>query len=375
MRHGTHRLIAALVAAAALAMVAAAALADGPGDEIGGPTTLLFWPAGAPVFVYPSGGAGRTVTVAELSTGHQSVRLIPGIAPGDFPVPLFPVGRWLVYNGDRGVSAITSTLSGRPHVLGRATFFVPAAAADHVLLVRAGHSTGRPVSVQSVSVPAGRRAPPLRLPVGTAGVVEGSSAGLVLVSQHGALQTWTAGRSPRVVANLHRLREESGFASDSRLVVYASGCRVEEATSGFPRTPVGYHACATLNAVDLVTRARRTFPAPPGTIGWAPPGFGAITAIAPDDTMVAAAAATAPASKGRTRLFVLRLTGGRRPTAVPRSTARLYARTAWSPDGAWLFYQGPGERLRALNLRSGHSYPLPLRCCQYTTMLAINSRR
>ncbi|HET6869147.1 MAG TPA: hypothetical protein VFH80_24765 [Solirubrobacteraceae bacterium] len=363
------------MAAPALALVATAALAAGAGGEIGGRTILLFWPAGAPEFVYPSGGSGRTVAVAEPSSDRRSVRLIPGIAPGDFPVALLPVGRWLVYNGDRGVSAIASTFSGRPHVLGRAAFFVPAGVAGHVLLVRTDRSTGRPVSVQSVSVLSGKSAPPRRLPAGTLDVVEGSATGLVLVSQRGAVQTWTPGRSRHMVANLHGLREDAGIASDPRFLVYASGCAIKEATSGFPRTPVGYHVCAALNIVNLVRLERRTFPAPPGTIGWTPAGFGANAGIAPDDTMLAASAATAPANKGRAQLFLLRLRGGGGTTAVPQSTARLYARTAWSRDGAWLFYQGPGERLRALNIQSGKSYSRPLRCCQYTAMLAITIRR
>jgi hypothetical protein len=363
------------VAASAAALVAAAALAAGAGGAIDRRTTLLFWPAGAPEFVYPSGGSGRTVAIVEPSSGRRTVRLIPGIAPGDFPMALLPVGRWLVYNGDRGVSAIASTLSGQPHVLGRATFFVPAGVAGHVLLVRTDPSTGQPVSVQSVSVPSRKSAPPLRLPAGTVGVVEGSARGLVLVSQHGAVQTWTPGRSPQVVANLHGLREDAGVAGDARLIVYTSGCAIKDATSGFPRTPVGYQACATLNIVNVVTHERRTFSAPPGTIGWTPPGFGANYAIAPGDTMLAASAATAPANKGRAQLFLLQLNGGGGTTAVPESTARLYARTAWSRDGVWLFYQGPGERLRALNIQSGKSHPRPLRCCQYTAMLAITSRR
>jgi hypothetical protein len=88
--------------------------------------------------------------------------------------------------------------------------------------------------------------------------------------------------------------EGAGFASTARLVAYGSGCRIEEATSGFPRTPVGYEVCARLNVIDVATRARLAYPVPPGTAGWVPDGFGVETAIAPNDRLLAAAAAIAP---------------------------------------------------------------------------------
>jgi hypothetical protein len=342
---------------------------------IGGKTTLLLWPAGPPELGdLPGGGPGTTVNIDDLSTGRHAVKRIPGIAPGDFPVPLLSVGRWLVYNGDRGVSAIRANLTGHRRVLGRATFFVPSATPDHIWLVHANHSSGRPLSVQSVSVSGGRRGPKLALPPRTAGVISGSAAGLLLVARSGELELWRPGHPTRTLAHLGGPMAGAGFASDARLVAYGSGCRIEEATSGFARTPVGYEACATLNVIDVATQARLAFPAPPGTAGWVPDGFGVETAIAPDDRMLAAAAAIAPTRKGRTRLFVLRLARGSKPTRVPSSTARLYARTAWSPDSAWLFYQGPGARLRALETATGRTYPLAVRCCQYTAMVAIRSR-
>lgn len=289
-------------------------------------------------------------------------------------MPLLSVERSLVYNSDRGVAAIRANLTGHPRVLGRAIFFVSSARPDQIWLVHANRSTGSPVSVQSVSVSAGRRGPELALPPRTAGVIAGSAAGILLVARSSELELWRPGHRPRTLARLGGQMEGAGFASDARLVAYGSGCRIEEATSGFPRTPVGYEACATLNVIDVATHARLAFPAPPGTAGWVPDGFGVETAIAPDDRMLAAAAAIPPARKGRTRLFVLRLTRKSKPTPVPLSTARLDARTAWSPDSAWLFYQGPGERLRALETATARIHPLAVRCCQYTAMVAIRSR-
>ncbi len=343
--------------------------------DAGGKTVLLLWPAGPPEFGdLPGGRPGTTVNVDDLSTGRHAVKRIPGIAPGDFPVPLLSVGRRLVYNSNRGVAAIRDNLTGHPRVLGQATFFAPSATPDQIWLVHANHSSGRPVSIQSASVSVGRRGRELALPPRTAGVIAGSAAGILLVARSGELELWRPGRPPRMLAHLGVPLEGAGFASDARLVAYGSGCRIEEATSGFPRTPVGYEACRTLNVIDLATRRRLAFPAPPRTAGWVPDGFGVETAISPDDRMLAAAAALVPARKGKTRLFVLRLAHNSKPTPVPTSTARLYARTAWSPDGAWLFYQGPGARLRARETATGRTSPLPVRCCQYTAMVAIRSR-
>jgi hypothetical protein len=349
-------------------------LATARGDA-GGKTVLLLWPAGPPEFGdLPGGGSGTTVNVDDLSTGRHAVKRIPGIAPGDFPVPLLSVGRWLVYNSKRGVAAIRDSLSGQPRVLGRATFFVPSATPDRIWLVHTNRSSGRPVSIESASISTGRRGRELALPPRMAGVIAGSAAGILLVARSGELELWRPGRPPRTLTRLGAPMEGAGFASDARLIAYGSGCRIDEATSGFPRTPVGYDACRTLSVIDVATHARLAFPAPPRTTGWVPNGFGVETAIAPNDRMLAAAAVISPARKGRTRLFILRLTHNSKPTPVPMSIARLYARTAWSPDSAWLFYQGPNARLRALETATARTYPLAVRCCQHTAMVAIRSR-
>jgi hypothetical protein len=339
-----------------------------------GASTLLLWPAGPPEFgALPGGGPGTTVIVDEPGSGRHSIGRIPGIAPGDFPVPLLPVGRQLVYNANRGVSAIPDSLHRAPRVLGRATFFVPAATTDQVWLVDQRISTGVPGSVRAVSVSSGRAGPILRLPPGTAGVVEGTRAGLLLVARTGWLELWQPGGSLRRLGRLGGSLEGAGVAADARLVVYTSGCRNESATSGFPSLPVGYQACATLNVVDVVTDARLSVPAPAGTLGWVPRGFGPELAIAPGDHLLAAEAAVAPAAKGKVRVFVLRL--GRIATVmpVPSSIARLYAGTAWSLDGSRLFYQGPGQHLHALEVATGATQAFRLRCCQYAAMVVVPS--
>lgn len=338
-------------------------------------TTLFLWPAGAPQFDYPSGGSGRTVVVADLGTGRHSVRRLPGIAPGDFPVPLLAVSDHLVYNGGRGVSAVASTLEGGVRVLGRATYFVPSARVDQILLVRAGAKPGKAIQIQPVSVSSRRQSAKTVLPRG-AGIVRGTDAGLLLISPSGDLELWRAGHPARKLAHLGTTSADAGFASDPRRVAYATGCRIEEATSGFPRTPVGYDVCSMLHVVDVVTGRRRSYSAPPKTVGWVPNGFGLNNGLAPKGDMLAVEAAIPPVRKGRIRLFAVPIGGDRRaPIPVPSSTARLYARTAWSPDGAWLLYQGPRGRLSTFRPATGAQHQSTLLCCKYTAMVAIRGTR
>ena len=54
--------------------------------------------------------------------------------------------------------------------------------------------------------------------------------------------------------------------------------------------------------------------------------------------------------------------------------AYLFARTAWSADGTWLLYQGPGGHLWAYQVTSGHTRASSTPCCQYTVMAAAPSR-
>jgi hypothetical protein len=183
----------------------------------GGNTTLFLWPTGAPEFNYPSGGSGRRVIVTDLRTGHHLVHQLPGIAPGDFPVPLLAVGDDLVYNGGRGVSVVASSLRGGVRVLGRATYFVASARADQVLLVRAGRSPGNAIRVQPVSVSSGRRGRGVVLPRG-AGIVQGTAAGFLLISRRGDLEVWRPGRKARTLDQLGTMRADAGFASTTRLV-------------------------------------------------------------------------------------------------------------------------------------------------------------
>jgi hypothetical protein len=339
----------------------------------GAGTTLLMWPAGAPNFGdLPGGGSGTTARLDNLGTGYGSLRQIPGIVGGSFSYALMPVGGWLVYNSDSGVSAIAGDLRGRPRVLGSASWFVPSAAKDSVLLVHVG-SPGVPRSVRSVSVATGALGRVIVLPKSTRAVVEATDRGLLLELPY-HLDLWQPGHRP---TQLGYLTHATAFAVSERLVVYGSSCRSEVATSGFSNGPVGYSACATLRVLDVVTGKRSSFPAPQGTLGWMPGESQSAleTAIAPGGTMLAAQAAISPARTGRTRLFVIHINRERMPPAVvPRSIAREGADTAWSIDGSRLFYQGPGTGLRAFRPTGGQSQTLGERCCESAAMVAIPSR-
>ena len=105
-----------------------------------------------------------------------------------------------------------------------------------------------------------------------------------------------------------------------------------------------------------------------------PSGLGLVSAISHDDKRIAAYAAARPQGAGQVRLYVLRIAGHSRPALpVPSSAAYLFARTAWSADGTWLLYQGPGGHLWAYQVTSGQTRASSTPCCQYTVMAAAPS--
>jgi len=113
-------------------------------------------------------------------------------------------------------------------------------------------------------------------------------------------------------------------------------------------------------------------PSPAGTTGWVPPEFGREDPLA--GTMIAAEAATPSRDRDTGRLYTVRLTGSRHlPNAVPDSDGHLFSMVAWSPDGAWLFYQGPVGKLWGYQPRSGAVRSSTVPCCRYTVMAAVDA--
>jgi len=337
-------------------------------------TTVLMWPVVAHG-EYPTFGPHQwpPAYVDDVATGRLSRRHKLAFAGGDFRPYLVRVGHWLVYVGGGGAMAIRDNLKGRPRVLDRTPFFGPAASAGHIWLQRIhGYlGPGERASVWQVSVRTGHRGPVIDLPRNSQ-LVAGTGAGLLLDVLRGhdfSLALWRPGGAPRLLP--YSPRSGDGLDASPRLVAYDTGCRYHDTVRND-----SYAACQVLRVFDVVTGRLLSFRAPPGTAGWIPLGIGITTAIAPGGRLIAAYAATLPLGHGRNRLFVLRLgSPGGAPRAVPASVAVLYPRTAWSADGSWLFYQGPGRHLWAYQVSSGRVRSSGTPCCGYTVMAAFPNAR
>lgn len=337
-------------------------------------TTMLLWPVVAHG-EYPTFGPHQwpPAYVDDLASGRLSRRHKLAFAGGDYRPYLVQAGHWLVYVGGGGAMVIRDSLTGRPRVLGRTPFFAPAASPGHIWLERIhGYlGPGERASVWQVSVHTGHRGPVIDLPRDSQ-LVAGTGAGLLLEVLRGndfSLALWHPGGAPRLLP--YSPRSGSGLDASPRLVAYVTGCRNFNTMRND-----SYSACQVLRVFDVVTGRLLSFRAPAGTVGWLPLGIGFSKAISPGGRLIAAYAATLPPGRGGARLFVLRLGGtGGPPRAVPSSAATLSPRTAWSADGSWLFYQGPGGHLWAYQVSSGQVRASGTPCCGYAVMAAFPSTR
>jgi hypothetical protein len=333
-------------------------------------TTVLMWPVGYPAFgpnLWPP------AYLDNLATGQLSRQHKLAFAGGDYLPHLVRTGRWLVYAGGQGTMAIGHDLKGRPRVLGKTPFFARAASPGRIWLerIRGDLGEGGRASVWQVSVRTGHHGRVITLPA-NASLVAGTGAGLLLQVLRGhdfGLALRSPGGALRALPYSPWWRY--GFDASPRLVAYGTGCQDRDTTTN------GYYAtCQLLRVFDVVTGRLVSFRAPPGTAGWIPFDIGVTHAIAPAGQMIAAYAATRPLGHGQDRLYVMRLTGATgRPLPVPSSAAIVYARTAWSADGSWLFYQGPDRRMWAYQASSGKIRASSTPCCSYTVMAAFPSSR
>jgi hypothetical protein len=334
-------------------------------------TTLLLWPVGYPGF---SASGGPPAYVDNLSTGRLTESESPDISAGDYQPLLSPVGTYLVYVGGDGTTAIRDDLTGRPHLVGGSPSFAPSATPGQVwLLTRNGNVlTARPAPVAG-----GRPGPPLTLPAGTELLIRGTDAGLLLEVSRPAgfgLALWHPGAAPRILPYAAAEDITYGFDATALLIAYGTGCTDQVTAPGAALANADYQACAMLRILSVVTGTLSSFAAPPGTAGWVPDEFNLVSAISGQNQMIAAYAAVPPQGSGRVRLYVIRLTSpSPRASAVPSSGALLFARTAWSTNGSWLLYQGPGGHLWAYQLTSGQTRASSTPCCQYTVMAAVPS--
>ena len=346
---------------------AASRAAGSPGPAAIPPigTDLLMWPLGAPLGVGPA--AGPPFVVDNLRTGQVAQRGTPDLCCGDYQPLLAAVGGWLVYAGN-GATAIRDSLTGRPRVLGRTSFFAPSAVPGAVWL-EYYHGT-RAVMARQVPVAGGPAGPPLTLPAGTQ-LVRGTEAGLLLQARTGALRLWSRGGAPRTLPFSPIWPD--GFDATGLLVAYGTDCHTDwVAASANGGSASGYPACLVLRVLNVRTGKVSSFLTPRGTDGWVPHEFGLESSISPRDTMLAARAVIPSATGDRTALFVLRLTGRhRRPSAVPFSAGSVFSKAAWSVDSDWLFYQGPAGRLWAYQIASGAVRSSSVPCCRYTVMVTV----
>ena len=327
-------------------------------------STVLMWPVGP--------GQAGGIYLDKLRTRHLRLAPAPSMDPGEYQ-PIMPAGRWVIYVVSNGVSAVPSEVKGAPRVLGKTLLFGPAATPGHVWLQYGFFGRG-PNVVRLVRISDGQAGPPIVLSGGTQ-LIAGTEAGLLLSGRYGSpLQLWNPGTAPSTLP--HSVRAE-GFDVTRQLIAYNTGCRDEETAQSLSyEADAGFTVCRMLRVFDVVTGRLRSFAAPPGTVGWIANhgGFVNVSAIARSGTMMAADAVIPPDDHGRVRAFVLRLTGPhRRPAAVPSSTGFLWAATAWSASGSWLFYQGPGQHMWAYQVLTGKVRSSMTPCCQYAVMGTVKS--
>jgi hypothetical protein len=323
-------------------------------------STVLMWPVGP--------GQDGTIYLDNLRTGHLGYAT-PVVDPGEYQ-PVMQVGGKIIYVVTRGVLA-TDAVTGRTRVLGHNLYFAQSGRPGHIWLI---YSTfARREIVRLAPVGAGQPGSPISLPRGTQ-LIAGTKAGLLLATSN-ALELWSPGSTART---LPHSRSAQGFSVTRRLVAYDTGCANPSTSPNLSYDGgFGYYACRTLRVFNVMTGKLLAFAAPPGTNGWVPGrGFDwSLGAIAPSGTLMAAKAVLSPDGQGITREFVLQLSGrGRRVTAVPSSAAFLLSATTWSVGSSWLFYQGPGERMWAYQVRAGEVRSSRTACCQYATMATLRSR-
>ncbi len=345
-----------------------AGFGPGPGANAVNATVLMY-----PVHARPGApqGTGLLAYVGNLRTGHLSELRIPGIINCNCGAPVVDaVGNWLVYdNASNTVSAVPANLKARPHELGATNVFAPSAARGHVWLV---YSTNGPTIVRSVRVSGGPAGRPIALPANE-WLIGGMSRGMLLQNNNtGVLELWTPGAAATLLP--HSVHANV-FSNTTHVVVYGSGCQrvlAPGAAGTAPGTTPPY-ACHLLRAFNVGTGTVESLPAPAGSAGWLEGSSsytGALNAVSPDNTAMAAVELTATVG-GKARLFVLPLADpDMAARAVPAANATM---SAWSADGAWLFYQGADRHMWAYQLATGRARLSTMPCCQYWAMTTIPS--
>ena len=216
----------------------------------------------------------------------------------------------------QGATAIRTELAGRPRVLGPTSVFAPSASRGKVWLAYLAVSAA--ASVRLVSVAGRWRGPLIRLPRRSQ-LVAGTDAGLLLQDRRGLLRLWRPGTAARLLP--HSPSWADGIGVTAGLIAYGTGCHDAASSPGrlaaLFRPDTGYRQCSVLRVLHARTGRVDSFRAPAGTTGWVPPEFGLENPISTPGSMIAAESVVPSADNNRGRLYVLRLTGGRRRGAGP----------------------------------------------------------
>jgi hypothetical protein len=318
----------------------------------GARTSLVVWPS--------AHCCTRTnsMSVFDLVTGRlRSFSFVP-MGGGDVPDKLLRVGDELVFQGDAGVMAESDTIRGPPHVVGRATYFLPTSRPGRVLLYTGTPGRGGG-SVRSAAVAGSTVGPSVTLPKGAL-PLEGTPNGLLLLSTRSSLALWRAPGAPVVLAHLDR-RATVLAAAAPGLVGYGTDCRTREATNGSFHTSVGYVSCGDLVVLELRSRRTVTIPRPSGTEGWVPSGqFGLADGQVSPNGRLLVAEGLIGASSGDVRSYLLHVsTRGSSPSSMPGSVTELGSLAAWSRTSRWLFFEGDGQgAVHAFLVTKGRSLKL-----------------
>ena len=291
------------------------------------------------------------------------------------------VSGWIVYVRSNSIWS-SNAVTGKTQVLGKTLAFAPSAAPGDVWLEYGYNQSGATtLTARSVPVAGGRHGPPITLPRGTQ-LIAGTDAGLLLEPLGGEVRgpfwLWTPGAAPRA---LPYSSSAEGFAVSPRLVAYGNNCASPSTGQNLSYGGnFGFYACRTLRVFDVVTGRLQSFAAPPGTTGWAPTHGGnwawSVSEIAPSGQLMAAQAVLPPDTQGIVRVFILHLGGqDTHATPVPSSAAFLLSVTAWSAEGSWPFYQGPGQHMWAYQVTTGQTRSSRIACCQYAVMATMTTQK
>ena len=322
-------------------------------------TTILIWD-------------GQQAPVLDnLSTGQARPGRVIDISVGDYDNNLLQSGHWIIWVGN-GATAIRDDLSGRPRVVAKTPQFAPAAKPGYLwLLYRSGKRWAYARTVRLASIATGRLGPRVTLPSRT-WPLRGTKAGLLLAGDRGGLELWKPGFAPRPVPFSGSM--DHIFGATASLVAYGTGCHeIRTSRNAKYDANMDYPACRMLRLLDVVTGQVTSVAKPPATHGWVPSSIN-MASMTSESTMIAAPAAIGIPQSGRGQLYVVRIDSRRhRPVPVPESAGPAVTRWAWSAHGGWLFYQGPGARLWAYQVRTGQVRSSAVPCCQYGVMYPFAS--